>query len=123
MRTSKKKEIGIAISVIALGVAWLFNVWNVIPGVNWVWTSGLGVMGVLTFVLGGLNRLTVIVGPFLIIGSVLSIIRQTGHLSENIELPILVIVFGALLLCSYILNLPLPEYLQTIDENDGDKKA
>jgi hypothetical protein len=123
MNTSRKKEIGLAVLVIAVGVAWLLNVWNVIPGVDWVWTGGLGVIGILTLALAGLNQLTVIIGPFIIIGLILSILRQTGRLSTNVEVPVLVIVFGALLLCSYLLRVPLPKYLQLSGTNDQNKFA
>jgi hypothetical protein len=58
MNTSRKKEIGLAVLVIAVGVAWLLNVWNVIPGVDWVWTGGLGVIGILTLALAGLEAVS-----------------------------------------------------------------
>jgi hypothetical protein len=122
MNMSKQKEVAVAVLIIAVGVAWLLNVYGVIPGVNWIWSGGLAVVGVLTFAIGGLNQLTILVGPFLIFGSVLSILRQTGRLSSNIEVPILVIAFGVLLLCSHLLRLPLPKYLQTT-RDDHDKAA
>lgn len=118
MNPSRKRGIALSILVVALGVAWLLNVYNVLPGVNWIWTGSLGVAGVLVFAVSGLNQLTVLVGPFLIAGSVLSILRQTGRLRLDLEVPILLICFGVLLFLSYVLRLPLPEYLKQA----GDEK-
>lgn len=103
--------------VIALGVAWLLNVYHVLPGVNWVWTGGLGVAGVLVLAISGINQLSVLVGPFLIAGSLLSILRQTGRLQLDLEVPILVICFGVLLFLTYVLRLPLPAYLKPTEED------
>jgi hypothetical protein len=112
MNSAQRKGVALSLLIVAIGVCWLLNVYAVIPGVNWIWTGGLAVAGVLVFALSALNQLTVIVGPFLILGSVLSILRQTGHPRIDLEVPILVIVFGILLLLSYVLRLPPPAYLQ-----------
>ncbi len=87
-----KKPIVVSVLIIALGIAWLLNTLHVIPGVDWVWTLGLGISGVLVVAAGGLNKLTFVVGPFLIIASVLSVLRQTGVLRADIEVPVLVIL-------------------------------
>jgi hypothetical protein len=106
----------IPLLIIAVGVGWLLNALGVLPTVNWLWTGGLGACGALILIAGGINQLTVVCGPFLLIASVLSVLRQTGKLSVNIEYPILFIAFGALLLLTYALRIPPPKYLQTRDE-------
>ncbi len=114
----KKTKAGliIPILIIGLGVAWLLTNLKILPGVDWVWTGGLGLCGILTLALGGMNKFSVVVGPFLLVGSIFSILRQTGRLSVDLELPILFIVFGVLLLASYLLPLPLPDFLRPEDE-------
>ena len=91
-----KSMVAIALLVIALGVAWLLNTLNVIPGIDWIWTGGLGIAGILVLMMSGIDRVSVVVGPFLVVTSVLSVLRQTGRLRFDIELPILAIVFGVL---------------------------
>ena len=73
---------------------------------NWIWTLGLGLAGLMILGMGGLNKLTIVTGPFLIIASVFSILRQTGRMSIDREVPILVIVFGVLMLISQLMPLP-----------------
>src|SRR5215207_1365823 len=101
MKTNKM-PIVIAVVVIALGVAWLLNTLHVIASVDWIWTLGLAVAGILVVALGERSKLTFVIGPFLIISSVFSILRQTGRLRIDLELPILFIVLGVLLLIVHL---------------------
>jgi hypothetical protein len=113
-----KSMVAIAVLVIALGVAWLLNTLNVIPGIDWIWTGGLGIAGILVLMMSGIDTVSVVVGPFLLVTSVLSVLRQTGRLRFDIEMPILAIVFGVLFLFAVILPLPKPHFL---DGNEQDK--
>jgi hypothetical protein len=98
--------------VITVGITWSLNVLNLMPGIDWIWTAGLAVVGVLVVAAGGINKFSMVVGPFLIAGAVCSVLRQSGRLAMDIEVPALVTVFGALLLLVEILNLPVPESLR-----------
>lgn len=110
----------VAVLVIALGVAWLLNTLGVIPGVDWLWTGGLGVAGVLLMAANGINKFTFIFGPFLLVSSVFSLLRQIGRLRTNIEMPVLFIVFGVLFLLALLLPLRTPEFLR--GEQSTEKK-
>jgi len=102
----------VPILVIVVGVGWLLNVKGVIPKVDWIWTCGLAAVGFLTLAVGGLDKLTVVVGPFLIVSSIFSVLRQTGNMSIQTEVPILTIVLGVLLLFVNLVNLPSPDLLK-----------
>lgn len=102
----------VPILVILLGVTWLLNVVKIIPGVDWMWTLGLATVGVLALAVGGINKLSAVIGPFFLSASVCSVLRQTGRLNVDVEIPILTIVLGCLLLLVQILDLPLPEVLK-----------
>jgi hypothetical protein len=115
MNDSRKRFV-VPILVILLGVTWLLNVLKILPGVDWIWTVGLAAVGILTLTVGGINKLTVVVGPFLMVASVCSILRQTGRLEIDREVPILTIVLGCLLLFVQFLNLPLPDMLKPEEE-------
>jgi hypothetical protein len=99
----------LAVLVIGLGTAWLLNSLEIIPGVDWLWSGGLGVAGILFLAARGIDKFTFVIGSFLLISSVCSILRQTGRLRPDIELPILFIVFGVLILASMLLPLRTPE--------------
>jgi len=100
------------ILIIVVGIGWLLNVQGIIPRVDWIWTCALAAVGILTLVVGGFDKLTVVVGPFLIVSSICSILRQTDKLSIEKEVPILTIILGVLLLVVHIVKLPTPEVLK-----------
>jgi len=116
MATSRRRFL-VPVLVILVGVTWLLNVLHVIHGVNWIWTAGLAAVGILTLALGGINKLTVVVGAFFLAASVCSILRQTGQLAIDREVPILTIVLGCLLLLVQVFPLPMPRMLD--GEKDG----
>jgi hypothetical protein len=73
----------------------------------------------LTFVLSGFDKVTVAIGLFFILASCLSTLRQTGRISIDVEIPILVIAAGALLLVARINSIPAPDWLQTPPPKPG----
>jgi hypothetical protein len=110
----------LAVLVIALGIAWLLNTLGVIPGVDWLWTGGLGVAGILVMAANGINKFSFVIGLFLLVSSVFSVLRQTGRLRADIEIPVLFIIFGVLMLLSLLIPLPTPEFLR--EEQRDEKK-
>jgi hypothetical protein len=108
MPSTNKAPLVIPILIIVVGVGWLLTAQRVEPGINWVWTLGLGVIGILTFVVGGFDKVSVTVGPFFLLASLLSVLRQTGTLSLEVEVPVLVISIGVLLLIAQLPAIPKP---------------
>ncbi|MFN0012393.1 MAG: hypothetical protein ACKVS8_12210 [Phycisphaerales bacterium] len=105
------KRVVLPLLVVAVGLGWLLTNLHIIPGVNWLWTGGLGVVGLLTLALSGIDRFSVVVGPFFVLASIASILRQTGRLSVDIEVPGLFIAFGVLWLLAMLLPLKQPSWL------------
>ncbi len=106
-----KQPLVLAILIITVGVGWLLTAQGIGSGINWVWTLSLGALGLLTFVLsGGVDKLSIVFGPLLIAASVLSVLRQTGQLQIDTEIPILVILLGVLLLMAQWRAIPLPRW-------------
>lgn len=106
-----KKTLILPILLITLGTGWLLTTLGVAPGVDWIWTLGLAVAGILTFALCGLDKATVVAGPFLLIASCLSVLRQTDRLSVDHEIPILTIIAGFLLLIARHPSIPTPKWI------------
>jgi hypothetical protein len=110
-RKPDKKTLLLPILLITVGTGWLLTTLGVAPGVDWIWTLGLGIIGLMTFVVGGFDKVTAVVGPFLIIASCLSLLRQTGRLHVDVEVPILVIIAGALVLVARVSAIPIPKWI------------
>ncbi len=106
------KKLIAPILTIIVGLTWLLNTLNIIPGVDWAWSIGLATVGILSVAVGGFNKVSIVTGPFLIIASVFSVMRQTGRINIDLEVPILVIVLGVLMLISQLSKLQLPDALK-----------
>mgnify|MGYP006908201724 CR=1 FL=1 len=106
-----KKTLLLPILLITLGAGWLLTTLGVAPGIDWAWTLGLAAVGLLTLFVSGIDKVTVVVGPFLILGSCLSILRQTDRLHIDTEMPILVMIAGVLLLVARNPAIPAPKWI------------
>jgi hypothetical protein len=108
---SDKKSLLLPVLLIAVGVGWLLSSLGVAPEIDWIWTLGLAAVGILTLAIGGVDKSTVVVGPFFILASCLSLLRQTERLPLNVEVPILVIAAGVLLLAARSPAIPHAKWL------------
>ncbi|QDT76698.1 hypothetical protein Mal35_01170 [Gimesia maris] len=108
---SDRKTLILPLLIICIGTGWLLTTLGIVPHINWIWTLGLAGIGVLSFAVNGIDKSTVVMGPFFIIASCLSVLRQTGRISLDVEVPILVIVIGCLLLIARSKSIPLPDWM------------
>ena len=101
----------LSIFIITIGIGDLLTTLGFFPGVDWVWTLALAIVGVLVIVLsGGIDKVSIVIGPFLLAASVLSILRQTGQLDPKLEASLVVILIGVLLLVSQLGAVPPPRW-------------
>ena len=115
MSSKSKAPLVIPILIIVVGVGWLLTAQGFGPGINWIWTLGLGVIGILTFVVSkGFDKASVVIGTFFLLASLLSVLRQTGQLGLEIEVPVLVISIGVLLLVAQLPAIPKPGWFAAL---------
>lgn len=120
--TPNRASLILPILLITVGAGWLLTTLGVAPGIDWIWTLGLAVAGILAFATGGVDKFTIVVGPFFIIASFMSLLRQTGRLRFDTEVPMLVILAGILLLIARSPAVPLPRWIiQDGAPDDGEK--
>jgi hypothetical protein len=106
-----RKTLLLPVLLIAVGGGWLLTTLGVGPGIDWVWTLGLAVVGFMTFLIGGFDKVTFVAGVFFIVTSCLSVLRQTDRISIDVEIPILVILAGFLLLVARHPAIPMPKWI------------
>jgi hypothetical protein len=117
--THDKRTLLVPILAITLGSGWLLTALDVAPRIDWVWTLCLAVVGLLTLAVGGIDKVTVVVGPFFLIASCLSVFRQAGRMSVDVEVPILVILAGVLLLIARSAVVPMPKWVSEDPDGKG----
>jgi threonine/homoserine efflux transporter RhtA len=101
----------VSMLTIALGAAWLLNLFPMLPNAGWVWTMGLGVAGMLILALCGVNKLTVVTGPLLIIAAFMMAMQMMGRMQIHQQLPMLTVALGGLMLLSSMAPVPLPGWM------------
>lgn len=118
------KHAAIPILIIVIGMGLLFESKKIMPQVDWIWILGLLTVGTLILLINGITRLTIVVGPFLIICSVLSFLRQNAYMESGTEVPILIISVGILSLLSIMCDLPKSYLLSgdVADTSESEKK-
>ena len=113
MVTKSRAPIVISLLIIVVGVGWLLTALGIGPGINWLWTLGLGVIGILIFVVSrGIDKVSVVLGTFFLLASLLSMLRQTEQLRLDIEIPLLVISIGILSLVAQLPAIPKPRWYE-----------
>jgi hypothetical protein len=98
------------ILITTVGTGWLLTARGVIPGVQWVWVLVLAVLGAFVLFVG-VDKVSIAVGPSLMAAAVLSMLRQTGWIAIDTEIPVLTIVVGSLWTAAYLLPVPLPSWV------------
>jgi hypothetical protein len=94
--------------LVVFGFCWLLAEMKVFDIGKMMWTMGLLCAGVALFIHGGVNKATFVLGGFLICGSVMSLLRYNGVFSMEIEVPVLVMIFGALMTINQTRFIPQP---------------
>ena len=110
---AQKSMLALSIMITGLGVAWLLSSLALGPNIDWVWTISLALVGIIVvFISGGMDKLSVVLGPVLWSASVLSVFRQTGSLRIEVEMPILLVIVGLLMAVAQHPAIPAPRWLQ-----------
>ena len=105
-----RKAFILPVLMMTVGFGWLLTSLN--SDINWIWTSCLGVIGIMTFVVSGIDKFSVVVGPFFLTASFMSIMRQLDLISLNSEVPFLVIVLGFFLAIAQFPVFKTPDWMK-----------
>jgi len=111
----------IPVTITILGLAWLLMTAGVGGGIDWFETAILALVAVVSWLLGGVSKLTVVVVPWFLIASVCSLLNDAGLLAERFAAPVLVVALGGLLLLALFLDVPRPGFMLDKDPRDDEK--
>ncbi|HQH74335.1 MAG TPA: hypothetical protein PK360_19820 [bacterium] len=111
----------VSILIITFGVGLYLNNHHVIPGVDWFWVLGLTIVGLLILTLGGIDKFSIVAGPYLMCLAGFIFLYQTDRISLDTVIPALIILFGVLVLLSYFLPVRVPYWL--IEDKDEEDSA
>lgn len=101
----------LGVLLVAVGGGWLLSSLGFIPSVDWAWSLGLAVIGVLAVILCGFDKVSFVVAGFFVLASLLSVLRQIGVVNVDVEVPVLVLAAGLLLIAARSSAVPLPRWI------------
>ena len=109
---SGKSTMAVPLLMIVVGIGWLLSTLGIFPPeINWIWTAGLAAAGIMPFAISGIDKVNVVIGPWFLSASVLSVLRQSGQLTFDVEVPILVIIGGLLMIVARASAFPSPKWI------------
>lgn len=109
---SDKSTLAAPLLMIVVGIGWLLSTLGIFPPeINWIWTAGLAAAGIMPFAISGIDKVNVVIGPWFLSASVLSVLRQSGQLTFDVEVPILVIIGGLLMIVARSPAFPSPKWI------------
>ncbi len=100
------KDAVFPVILITLGAAWLLNSLDWLPGVHWLWISGLTGAGIAILLLDGITKSSIVAGPLLILAGILSFMRQYYDLPWRFIFPVMLMAAGVLMLVARLPSVP-----------------
>ncbi len=95
---SNSESVVLGVVAIIIGVFWLFQTMDMAFSLGWLWIICLAIAGLLCIYLGGATRFNVINGLFLLSLAVFAFLRMNGKISWEVEVPSIIVTYGALTL-------------------------
>jgi hypothetical protein len=97
-------------TVLVVGCVSLLVALDYLPNIDWVWVLMLLGMAGLSLI-AGINKVSFVLAGALFAASVGSVLRQTGRITMNVEVPVLIMFTGVLILVAMVLKLRTPAML------------
>ena len=92
------RDASLPVTLIVVGLGWLLWEFRLFPDVDWIISLGFVAGGVLVLVLDGINRNSVVIGPFLVAIGVAWFVHDRYAASWRLIVPVMLVVLGALML-------------------------
>ncbi len=115
MTETTRKLMAIPIIIIVLGLAWLMMAAHWGEDIDWVQAAALALVALVSWLLSGIDKVTVVVIPWFLLASVCSLLHDTGTLDINLIVPVLTVAFGCLVLLALLLKVPRPTFMTDDD--------
>lgn len=113
-----RRSLIVPVLLIGVGLGWLLTSLGVAPQVYWAWSLGLVAVGVITLA-NGIDKVSIVLGPLFLLGGALSVLRQSGTMALDVEVPILVLAAGVLMLFARSRAVRVPAWIVK-DDAAGD---
>ncbi len=92
------KDASIPVTLIAVGLGWLLWELRLFPDVDWIISLGFIAAGIAVMVIDGINKNSVVIGPFLIAIGIAWLVHDRYGTHWRFIIPVMLVLLGALML-------------------------
>jgi hypothetical protein len=92
------RDASLPVTLIIVGLGWLLWEFRLFPDVDWIISLGFVVGGVAVLAIDGVNRNSVVIGPFLVALGVAWFLHDRYGMIWRLIIPALLVVLGLLML-------------------------
>ena len=92
------KDASLPVTLIAVGLGWLLWEFRLFPDVGWIISLGFIAAGVAVLAIDGINKNSIVVGPFLIAIGVAWLAHDRYGTHWRLIVPVMLVLLGGLML-------------------------
>ena len=100
------RDASLPVTLIVVGLGWLLWEFRLFPDIDWIISLGFIAGGIVVLVLDGINKNSVVVGPFLVAVGIVWFIHDRYGASWRLIVPTMLVVLGALMLLARSRRVP-----------------
>ena len=115
------KDASLPVTLIAVGIGWLLWEFRLFPDIDWVISLAFIGAGVAVMAIDGINRNSVVVGPFLIAIGIAWLIHDRYGTQWRYIIPFMLVILGVLMLVARSPRVPERGRRASAEPNDRDR--
>jgi hypothetical protein len=94
------RDASLPVTLIVVGLGWLLWEFRLFPDVDWINGIGFIVGGIAVLVLDGVNKNSIVIGPFLIAIGIAWLAHDRYGIQWRYIIPVMLVLLGALMLAA-----------------------
>ena len=92
------RDASLPVTLIVVGLGWLLWEFRLFPDIDWIISLGFVAGGIAVLVLDGINKNSVVVGPFLVAIGIVWFMHDRYGTTWRLIVPVMLVVLGVLML-------------------------
>jgi len=100
------RDASLPVTLIVVGLGWLLWEYRLFPDVDWIIGVGFIAGGIAVMVLDGINKNSIVIGPFLIAIGIAWLAHDRYGIHWRFIIPVMLVLLGALMLAARSSRVP-----------------
>jgi hypothetical protein len=100
------RDASLPVALIVVGLGWLLWEFRLFPDLDWIIALGFVIGGVLVLVIDGINKNSIVLGPFLVGIGVAWFVHDRYFMPWRVMIPGLLVLLGLLMLVARSTRIP-----------------